>query len=178
VSHCACSQRSPGPVTTQASDRAARRDSSSIEESRRGSASYFDRTPEPGRAQSITIVCAGAVRHSAGDGVSISFWSDGDVLARLRCGHGFSPRPRAASDDRIGGRGLGLIDSLVESWGASASSPSAVWFRSVMTPEQPARETPAREPARPRYAWRTRSAAAMASACSSYATIRTALSPR
>lgn len=90
----------------------------------------------------ISEVVTNAVRHSAGDGVSISFWSDADVLDVLVSdgGQGFSPRPRMLGADRLGGRGLGLIDSLVESWGASACSPSAVWFRSAMTSEHPARE--------------------------------------
>jgi len=82
----------------------------------------------------ISELVTNAVKHAGGDGVSVSLWSgartiDGRVFDG---GPGFKPHPNPFSDCELGGRGLGLVDALVESWGSSEGAPASVWFRMAM----------------------------------------------
>jgi anti-sigma regulatory factor (Ser/Thr protein kinase) len=82
----------------------------------------------------VTEIVTNAVLHAGGDGVSISFWSEGPTLDVVvdDGGRGFSPRMGSPDDDQIGGRGLSLVDTLAESWGSSICDPSSVWMRFAM----------------------------------------------
>lgn len=82
----------------------------------------------------VSELVTNAVTHAAGDGVAVALWR-GAATIDVRVfdgGVGFTPTPAAISDDQVCGRGLGLVDALVESWGASDGVPSSVWFRSAM----------------------------------------------
>ena len=82
----------------------------------------------------VSELVTNAVLHATGDGVAISFWM-GLTTVDIRVsdgGLGFTPRPSGSRGTQPGGRGLGLVDVLVESWGSSEAAPSSVWCRSAM----------------------------------------------
>jgi anti-sigma regulatory factor (Ser/Thr protein kinase) len=79
-------------------------------------------------------IVTNAVVHARGDGVAVSLWMRATALD-IRVfdgGLGFTPQPRGLTGAQRGGRGLGLVDVLVESWGSSEGAPSSVWCRSAM----------------------------------------------
>jgi anti-sigma regulatory factor (Ser/Thr protein kinase) len=82
----------------------------------------------------VSELVTNAVVHAGGDGVALSFWRRGTTIdVRIFDGGlGFMPQARAFTNAQHGGRGLGLVDALVESWGSSEGGPSSVWFRSAM----------------------------------------------
>src|SRR3954447_12827662 len=82
----------------------------------------------------VTEVVTNAVLHAGGDGVSISFWSEGPVLDVVVSdgGPGFTPPVPRRGIDQIGGRGLSIVDTVSESWGSSICAPSSVWMRFAM----------------------------------------------
>jgi anti-sigma regulatory factor (Ser/Thr protein kinase) len=82
----------------------------------------------------VTEVVTNAVLHAGGDGVSISFWSEGSILDVLVSdgGPGFTPLLAPRDVDQIGGRGLSIVDTMAESWGSSICAPSSVWMRFAM----------------------------------------------
>src|SRR4051795_5070387 len=82
----------------------------------------------------VTEVVTNAVLHAGGDGVSISFWSEGPILDVLVSdgGPGFTPVLVPPDIDQIGGRGLSIVDTVAESWGSSICAPSSVWMRFAM----------------------------------------------
>lgn len=81
----------------------------------------------------VTELVTNAVAYGRGGEVVVSLWRgaatiDGRVWDG---GSGFTPRPRA-SDRQFGGHGLGVVDTVVDSWGSSEDAPSSVWFRMAM----------------------------------------------
>lgn len=81
----------------------------------------------------VTELVTNALAYGRGDAIGVSLWRgattiDGRVWDG---GSGFTPRPRE-SNRQFGGRGLGVVDTVVESWGSSGSAPSSVWFRLAM----------------------------------------------
>src|SRR3954454_24235593 len=82
----------------------------------------------------VTEVVTNAVLHAGGDGVSISFWSEGSILDVLVSdgGPGFTPLLARRDIDEISGRGLSIVDTVAESWGSSICAPSSVWMRLPM----------------------------------------------
>src|SRR3954471_2257279 len=82
----------------------------------------------------VTEVVTNAVIHAGGDGVSISFWSEGPMLDVVVSdgGPGFTPLVGPRGIGQIGGRGLSIVDTVAESWGSSICAPSSVWMRFAM----------------------------------------------
>src|SRR3954453_560215 len=99
----------------------------------------------------VTEVVTNAVLHARGDGVSISFWSEGSILDVLVSdgGPGFTPLLARRDIGEISGRGLSIVDTVAESWGSSICAPSSVWMRLPMPEsiEPPCADDP--EPRKP-----------------------------
>lgn len=83
----------------------------------------------------VTELVTNAVRHADGHDVAVHLWRGWRTVdcRVLDGGSGFTPRHRSSSDTEPGGRGLPVVDALVQSWGSSGEgAPSSVWFRSRM----------------------------------------------
>ncbi len=92
-------------------------------------------------------VIANAVRY-AGTTCAVAVRSDGTrVRVEVTDTSPVRPRPREASPDSEGGRGLFLVDALATAWG-SADDPAGkvVWFE-VGTPTAPGATAPGKQPA-------------------------------
>ena len=81
----------------------------------------------------VSEVATNALVHGRGD-VEVRVLAPRDGLLRVEVSDGDPalPRPRAASTDAEGGRGLALVDALAASWGTHASpTGKVVWFEVV-----------------------------------------------
>ncbi|HEY8867187.1 MAG TPA: ATP-binding protein [Solirubrobacteraceae bacterium] len=79
----------------------------------------------------VTEVVTNAFLHGGGGEIAVDFWAGDGALdvAVSDGGRGFTPRVLAPDDER-GGFGLGIVDTLSETWGTSGHhGPGCVWFQ-------------------------------------------------
>lgn len=78
----------------------------------------------------VSELVTNAIRH--GEGTTVQ------LIARIRggscrvevvdAGDGFVPEPRPPDETNAGGRGLALVESIADAWGAYEGASTHVWF--------------------------------------------------